>query len=256
MKDFEFKSSPSIFIATAIHSGHHIRRELWPYLQISEEDRLREEDPFTNLFTDLCLNRVLVNTSRFEVDLNRPLENCVYKTSHDSWGLDVWKKSMPQKLLKLSYDKHIYFYDKLANFLKKKIKEHGKVIILDIHSYNYRRNHESYEYLQGEKYPDINIGTASMNRNNWSHLLDPFISTLKNESFFERNLVVAENKIFMGGYMSQWIHKNFPNNCCSISIEFKKIFMDEWTGEMFDNKLNRLKEILKVAILSIKTQVS
>ncbi len=34
-------------VATAIHNGHDVRPEVRELLAISEEDRLREEDPFT-----------------------------------------------------------------------------------------------------------------------------------------------------------------------------------------------------------------
>ena len=35
-------------VATAIHAGHEIRREVAEHLALSESDRLREEDPFTS----------------------------------------------------------------------------------------------------------------------------------------------------------------------------------------------------------------
>ncbi|MEJ2467722.1 MAG: N-formylglutamate amidohydrolase, partial [Campylobacterales bacterium] len=59
-------------IATAIHNGHYVRRELERLFAIDEKERLREEDPYTSLWTTVVPNRVVVMTSRFEVDLNRP----------------------------------------------------------------------------------------------------------------------------------------------------------------------------------------
>ena len=36
-------------------------------------------------------NRIIVNRSRFEVDINRPRDKAVYITPEDAWGLHIWK---------------------------------------------------------------------------------------------------------------------------------------------------------------------
>ena len=41
----------SRLIASAIHDGHKIRDNLIKYIALDEEARLREEDPFTGLWT-------------------------------------------------------------------------------------------------------------------------------------------------------------------------------------------------------------
>jgi hypothetical protein len=45
-----------------------------------------------------------------------------------------------------------------------------------------------------------------------------------------RQLDVRENIKFRGGQFGRWTHENFSDSGCAISIEFKKFFMDEWTG--------------------------
>ena len=82
-------------VATAIHDGHAIRDELVGHLALGESDRLREEDPFTELWTHAARTRVVGLRSRFEVDLNRPRESAVYRTPVDAWGLQVWKGTLP-----------------------------------------------------------------------------------------------------------------------------------------------------------------
>jgi hypothetical protein len=47
-----------------------------------------------------------------------------------------------------------------------------------------------------------------------------------------RRLDVRENVKFRGGNVPRWIHETFPNSGCAVAIEFKKFFMDEWTGEL------------------------
>ena len=42
---------------------------------------------------------------------------------------------------------------------------------------------------------------------------------------------VRENVAFEGrGEQTRFIHEAFPETGCAIAVEFKKFFMDEWTG--------------------------
>ena len=77
------------FIATAIHNGHDVRADFAAELVLPEPDRRREEDPHTDEIGALIPARVIVHRSRFEVDLNRPREESVYRNSEEAWGLDV-----------------------------------------------------------------------------------------------------------------------------------------------------------------------
>ncbi len=60
-------------IATAIHDGHAMRPSLEPHLALGAEDRRREEDPLTGVLTSVGDVRIRLDTSRFQVDLNRPI---------------------------------------------------------------------------------------------------------------------------------------------------------------------------------------
>ena len=73
-------------VATAIHNGHKVREEVGHLLALSEAERLREEDPFTGIWTDIAKTRIIANFSRFQVDLNRPREGAVYTKPEDAWG--------------------------------------------------------------------------------------------------------------------------------------------------------------------------
>ena len=78
-------------VATAIHSGHALDDKIEKISGLSDAERLPEEDPFTDLWTAVTGNRIIVHHSRFEVDLNRPREKAVYLEPEDAWGLNVWK---------------------------------------------------------------------------------------------------------------------------------------------------------------------
>ena len=56
---------------------------------------------------------------------------------------------------------------------------------------------------------------------------------------------------FRGGNFSRWIHENFPESGCSIAIEFKKFFMDEWTGEPDYVVIEAIKSALKSTVAGV-----
>ena len=47
-------------LATAIHNGHTVRRDLEGLMAISSDERLREEDPFTEFVIRDVPNRIVV----------------------------------------------------------------------------------------------------------------------------------------------------------------------------------------------------
>lgn len=238
------KGSIPIF-ATAIHNGHFVRKELLNIMKISEIDRLREEDPYTAEFTTISDNRMVNYLSRFEVDFNRPKELAVYLTKEQAWGLDLWKIPPSDEMIKKSLEKYEIFYKQLDEFLKDRIKKFKYLVVYDIHSYNYKRGSTT---APQEENPDINVGTKTLkNRDKFENIINIFIENMKKD-FFGKTLDVRENVKFGGGHFPRWIHEKYPENIVVLSIEFKKIFMDEETGEFYPEKLSRLKDILKSTV--------
>ena len=66
-------------MATAIHAGHDLRDEVERRILLSDTDRLREEDPYTDRLIEPAGLHVVVDRSRFEVDLNRQRDDAVYR---------------------------------------------------------------------------------------------------------------------------------------------------------------------------------
>jgi hypothetical protein len=58
-------------------------------------------------------------------------------------------------------------------------------------------------------------------------------------------LDVRENVRFLGGNFCRWIHRTFPTKACALAVEFKKFFMDEWTGEVDRRQLQELRSALE-----------
>jgi N-formylglutamate amidohydrolase len=219
-------------VAAAIHHGHAVRQDVAQLLSLSPQERLREEDPFTGRWTAIAPTRVVVHRSRFEVDLNRPLDKAVYRDPSDAWGLDVWKWPPPERVLARSEADHRRFYDMLHELLAGLVRRYGRVVMLDLHSYNYRRAGPGAPPEAAQANPEVNVGTGTMDRGRWASVVDRAIRDLRAFDGHERPLDVRENVRFFGGYFPRWIHETFPDTVCALAIEVKKFFMDEWTGEL------------------------
>ena len=218
-------------VAAAIHDGRELRDDVSEIMKLSSDDRLREEDPYTGEWTSVGDTKIIVSRSRFEVDLNRPREKAVYQKPEDAWGLDIWKRDLPENIVSDSLSQYDLFYKEVYEIFSTLEKQFGHFAVLDLHSYNHMRSGTDGEPADPKLNPEVNIGTGTINRNKWGKLIDRFISDLHNFDFDGRKLDVRENIKFKGGQFPKWTHQTFPESACSISIEFKKFFMDEWTGK-------------------------
>lgn len=235
----------SPLIGTAIHNGSLVRPDLATRMEIDSIGRLREEDPFTEHFIEDVPNRIIVHRSRFEVDLNRAPTAAIYRRPEDSWGLSVWREMPTDGQIEQSLRFHAGYYAMLAATLSELESEFGQFILLDVHSYNHRRAGADAAPSPEAEAPVVNIGTISMNRARWAGVLDPFIESLRSFEFDGRSLDVRENVAFEGrGEQTRFVHENFPDSGCAIAVEFKKVFMDEWTGEANDAKVQALRRAL------------
>ena len=218
-------------IATAIHDGHGLRRDVAEAMQLSDAERLREEDPFTGQAVSGVPTHVIAHRSRFEIDLNRAIDDAIYLTPEQSWGLDVWSRPPDALAVKHSRRLHNAYYAMLGTLLDDVAATHGRFVLLDVHSYNHRRDGADQPPTSQDDAPDINIGTFSMPRQDWAFLMDPLIEAMRAFDFNGRRLDVRENIAFQGkGEQTRFVHGRYPTTGCAIAIEFKKFFMDEWTG--------------------------
>lgn len=238
---YDIKKYSSPLLTIAVHNGHETRDEVTRFLMIDEYERLHEEDPYTGFFTQINGNKIIINTSRFEVDVNRPRNLAVYKSPEKSWGLKVWRGEVPQKVWNNSLREYDQFYKFLKGVVDEIVDTWGFIIVYDIHSYNFHRGGIENN---PEKNPEINLGTGSMNRKLWKPVINYFMDQLKDYNFFGRKLDVRENIRFQGGHLSYWIHQNYPGKSCVMAIELKKIFMDEQTGAVNIPCIRSLKEAL------------
>ena len=247
--DFIFKYDQPL-VCTAIHNGHSISEEVKNNLGIPEDIRLKEEDSNTGIFTNICNNRIIGRISRFEFDINRSPEKAFYLKPEDAWGYNVRKETPSNKVIETSLKQYDQFYMMAEKHFKQMEKRFGKFFVYDIHSYNHHRKGPDAPYDDPEKNPEIIIGTNNMSEK-WMYLVEDVQEDLLNFNYWGRQLDVRKNIKFPGGFFSRWIHNNFPDSACCIAIEFKKIFMDEWTGEIDKTKMVKLREALQSTLPGI-----
>ncbi len=232
-------------VATAIHDGTRIRPEVAAAMKLGDLDRLREEDPFTGQAIVDVPTHVIAHVSRFEYDLNRAAEEAIYQTPEQAWGLDIWHEPLAADSVRRSRDLHSAYYRMLGQLLDDVAASHERFVLLDIHSYNHRRDGPDGAPTDPAKAPDINIGTFSMPREQWAGVMDPLIEAMAGFDFNGRRLDVRENIAFQGkGEQTRFVHERYPKQGCAIAIEFKKFFMDEWSGEPDPAELDAMRRFI------------
>jgi N-formylglutamate amidohydrolase len=235
-------------VAAAIHAGHDLRPDVERLMALDEADRLREEDPFTGGWTDIAPTAVVVNRSRFEVDVNRSRERAVYRAPEDAWGLRLWHEPLPQELVEESLAAYDRFYRMVGELLDGLCERHRRFLVLDLHSYCHRRGGPAALADDPLANPEINIGTGSLDEVAFGRIAERFVEGLERFDFGDgRSLDVRENVRFEGGHFSAWINSRYSGVGCALAIEVKKFFMDEWSGQLDQPVFDRLDRALVAA---------
>ena len=76
----------------------------------------------------------------------------------------------------------------------------------------------------------------------FGHIIDDFLNRLGEISIDGHFIYAGENIVFKGGYLSRRLSKEHNNKLLVLAIEFKKIFMDEWSGQVYEDILEDLAE--------------
>jgi N-formylglutamate amidohydrolase len=231
---FEVHRGDRPLLATAIHDGHELRPEVAARMRLDDAQRFREEDPWTGGWTAIAPNRIIPRRSRFEVDLNRPPEQAVYRVPDDAWGLEMWDEPLPDDVAERSMDVYRAFHETAAAVLSDLEARFGNFVVLDLHSYNHRRDGADAPPADPAGNPVVNVGTGNLDRDRWAGVIDRFIAELSAQTVAGEQLDVRENVRFRGGHFSKWVTETYPETGCVLAVEMKKIYMDEWTGQADD----------------------
>lgn len=241
-------------VTTAIHAGHELSDQIAQNCSLSSKLRLMEEDPFTDQMAVLFPNHITVQSSRFLVDLNRIREKSVYLKPEDCWGLPINRDFLDAHLLGKLYGEYDEFYKLIDVFfdklfaLRKANKLSGPIYVLDLHSYNHRRNGPNAKADPQAQNPDIIIG-----RNNLNHIhydkVDKLRYLLDGKPLGDMKIDCRCDVKFPGGHFSRHLNSRYPDQVICIAIELKKIFMDEHSGELNIMIWKQLQKLFYEAVM-------
>lgn len=252
-EDWDITLSDGPVVATAIHDGHALRPSLAPLMALSPQERLREEDPLTGLLTAVGDVRIRVPVSRFEVDLNRPRELAVYAQPEHCWGLHAWKEPLPQAEIDSSLERWDRFYAMIAELIEHLLERWEAILLIDLHSYNHRRDGAEAECAPQAGNPDIELGLTTADPARWRGTCERFAAALREVPIAGREPDVRANVRFpTGGHFPEWVHARWGARVCTISPEYKKIFMDEWTGQADITALHAMMRGLQHAVDEVR----
>lgn len=227
------------YCCTAIHDGSNLRSELKTKIEHDDYNRWFEEDPFTGDFIASMPITIVGNDSRFEYDLNRKPEDCIFETA---WDKPVWKKKLTPKDRQKSIQKHSNYY-KVTHALISKLEDlFGGCIVYDMHSYNFQR--------WDRKVPLFNIGTENIDQKKYAPIVEHWRSELETIELDNIENIAATNDVFYGrGYNLEFITSNFENTLV-LATEIKKVYCNELTGDDYPEIIRSLQQQLKTRILN------
>jgi len=247
--DIYDKNEP--FVATAIHAGSlipEIYREY--YLPVAEEF-YKEEDPGTENLVSVFPNRITVRRSRFAVDLNRFWKESLYKEPLQNWYFDrIWKKSPDTKIKEEASSYYDTYYKNLEKVVSELLSQHKKIIVMDIHSFNYRGPHEGNKDRQNT---DIVLASQFAKDEEDLVFLKKFKENLSLKFDQNKKIKVSENTFFKGGYHSQFLKEKFGDRVIPFAIEFRKFYMDEGSKEINFPLLQKMsRDLRKISMTTMK----
>lgn len=224
------RAAPTPVLGTAPHWSHRIRDDLRPKVVIDDEDRLYDEDPFTERFLGRVAHTIVPNQSRYEVDMNRPPNVAIYSTPDLAWGKQVYSDDLDAYDREHTMEKWYEFHSLVDRAVLDAIDRFGYAVLFDIHSYNYQRDAQADWHEDAN--PEINLGTAHLRLDDEGRrIVDWTLERLGEITAQGEDLRVEENAVFYGGYINRRLSRTFGPRCVTLSVEFKKFFMDELTGE-------------------------
>ena len=229
-------------LATAIHNGHRLPPELERISGITAAERLREEDPHTGKIAGLFPNSVVLESSRFAVDLNRPQQKAVYQNREDCWGLQARNAPIPADVLQHLHRDYESWHRLMEYQIRKLLGEHPKLVVLDLHSYNHRRKGANAEPDPQSENPDIIIGRSNLPQKHYPAAQE-LRELLNTQTWQSQTLDCRMDVKFTGGHFPRWVNSLDPERIICLAIEFKKIFMDEWTSELNEDAFLELKSL-------------
>lgn len=223
------------YVCGAVHDGHQFRKELWNNCLHTEYERWYEEDPCTKQMVQSHPIVIAGLDSRFEYDLNRAPDTAVFDTA---WGKQLWKAPLSSKMRHRSLQKHSNFYKVVHTLIHKLEELHPKVIVFDMHSYNWKR--------WDREVPVWNLGTINIDNSRFEGIVKSWAQKLGGIVLpHEIKTTIGINDTFQGnGHFLKYITQTFSNTLV-LATEISKIYCDEHTGIIFPEVVAAVEKQLK-----------
>jgi len=138
-----------------------------------------------------------------------------------------------------TYSKFKEFHAILDIVVELMLEQDSPAVLFDIHSFCYQRERKINWF--DDEMPEINLGIRYINRHFFSPLIDCFLEGVSGTVIDGHPVRVVENELFPGGYLTRKYAQRQNRRVLVLAIEYKKIFMDEWTGDLYNDIFNVLK---------------
>lgn len=226
------------YVCAAVHDGHQFRKGLWANCLHTEFERWYEEDPCTKQMVQSHPIVIAGCDSRFEYDLNRAPSDAVFETA---WGKRLWKEPLTYTEKEKSLKKHANFYEVTHALIRKLEEIHGKIVVFDMHSYNWKR--------WDREVPTWNLGTINVDTERFENTIASWsarLGAIQLPNGIKSTSLI--NNTFQGnGQFLKYITHNFDNTLV-LATEIAKVYCDEETGIIFPEVVSSVERQLKELI--------
>ena len=220
---------PSPVLALAPHAGHDVRPELLRQMVASDAQRLTEEDPGTERLLEPFPVAIHTPVSRFEVDINRPRSSSAYTTPDTCWGVKLYDALPSTDTIERSRARHDEAWAAIDALVDDAVARFGFCVLLDFHSYCYRREDPTVIWWEHPERPVFNLGTRGAHPR-FRALNTALLDALRPLQWQGRTVTVGENSVFGGGTLHRRHQARHPGRVVVPSLELVKVFMDEHSG--------------------------
>ena len=171
----------------------------------------------------------------------------MYRTPEDAWGLELWREALPAEEIERSRDLYDDFYFEFGRRLDE---------LADTRSVRRARpafvqppaRRRRCAAGAGRNEPGGQCRDWCARPSALEPRRRPVPRNARRPKVCGRRLDVRENVRFRGGELCRWVDRRYGGRGCALAIEFKKVFMDEWTGELDEPHLEELRGALAAVV--------